>query len=603
MRSSVAPSTNRERVVDRADGRSYLGAKAHICALAERRGVRRHVAELTSLHDAIAEAVHDGDIVAMEGFTHLIPHAAGHEIIRQGRRDLTLVRLTPDLVFDQLIGAGCARKLIFSWGGNPGVGSLHRLRDGIERDWPTRLEIEEHSHAGLTARYVAGASGLPFGVLRGYAGTDLVGRTPVGRVTCPFTGEELAAVPALRPDVTIIHAQQADRAGNVALWGILGVQKEAVLAATRVVVTVEEIVDELKPRPGAIVLPSWTVGAVAHVPDGAHPSYTAGFSERDNAYYQAWDAISRDRAAFAAWLQDSVMSATASVPKAAAAPKPPPVAKAAPRTAPAGDPHYTPAEMMAVAASRVLADGEVCFVGIGAPSTAANLARATHAPALVLVYESGCIGAKPTRLPLSIGDGELADTADAVVSVPEIFSYWLQAGRIDVGFLGAAQIDRFANLNSTVVGDYDHPTVRLPGAGGAPEIASACRRVLIMIKQSPRSFVERLDFRTSVGFGAGPGDRERLGLTGAGPVMVITDLGVLEPDPETCELVLTRLHPGVTAAAVRRATGWHLRVADKVAVTGPPTPDELEALRRLEATQRTETVAGLPSGVEGERTS
>ncbi len=247
---------------------------------------------------------------------------------------------------------------------------------------------------------------------------------------------------------------------------------------------------------------------------------------------------------------------------------------------------YTGSEMMTVAAARALPDGTVCFVGIGAPSTAANLARRTHAPGLVLVYESGTIGAKPSRLPLSIGDGELADTADAVVSVPEIFTYWLQAGRIDLGFLGGAQIDRFANLNSTVIGDYDTPQVRLPGAGGAPEIAGSCRRVIILMRQSRRSFVARLAFRTSVGFGDGPGHRQQLGLTGAGPTMVITDLGVLEPDPLTCELTLTALHPGVTVEQVRDATGWDLAVADTLAVSDPPSPTELQVLRELLATQR-----------------
>jgi glutaconate CoA-transferase subunit B len=245
----------------------------------------------------------------------------------------------------------------------------------------------------------------------------------------------------------------------------------------------------------------------------------------------------------------------------------------------------TAAEMMAVCAARELRDGQTCFVGIGAPSTAANLARATHAPNLVLIYESGCIGAKPTRLPLSIGDGELAETADLVVSVPEIFTYWLQAGRIDVGFLGAAQIDRFANLNSTVVGSYEHPSVRLPGAGGAPEIAGSCRSVLVMIRQSARTFVEKLDFRTSVGFGDGPGDRARLGLTGSGPAAVITDLGVLRPDPASCELVLTEVHEGVSVDDVRSATGWDLRVADDVVTTPAPTERELRELRRLEATR------------------
>jgi glutaconate CoA-transferase subunit A len=269
------------------------------------------MAEMTTLRDAVATLVHDGDTVAMEGFTHLIPHAAGHEIIRQGRRELTLVRLTPDVVYDQLIGMGCAAKLVFAWGGNPGVGSLHRFRDAIENGWPGPLALEEHSHAGLTARYVAGASGLPFGILRGYAGTTLAepGRTAnLATVTCPFTGQELAAVAALRPDVTIIHAQQADRDGNAQLWGITGVQKEAVLAADVSIVTVEEIVDEIEPRPGGVVLPSWVITAVAPVPGGAHPSYAAGFSRRDNAFYEAWDPISRDRDTFRAWMAAHVLA-------------------------------------------------------------------------------------------------------------------------------------------------------------------------------------------------------------------------------------------------------------------------------------------------------
>jgi len=243
---------------------------------------------------------------------------------------------------------------------------------------------------------------------------------------------------------------------------------------------------------------------------------------------------------------------------------------------------WTADEMMTVAASRALRDGSACFVGIGLPSTAANVARRTHAPDLVLVYESGAIGSKPPSLPLSIGDGMLATTADAVVSVPEIFNYWLQPGRIDVGFLGAAQIDRYANINTTVIGDYDHPKVRLPGAGGAPEIAASCREVIVVVRHSKRTFVERVDFITSVGFGSGPEDRERLGLRGGGPSMVITDLGVLEPDPDTAELTLVRVHPGVEPDEVRQATGWDLAVADQVAVTAAPSERELEVLRDLE---------------------
>lgn len=244
---------------------------------------------------------------------------------------------------------------------------------------------------------------------------------------------------------------------------------------------------------------------------------------------------------------------------------------------------YTSDEMMIVCAARALMDRTRCFVGIGLPSTAANLARRLHAPGCVLVYESGCIGAKPARLPLSIGDGELAETADAVVSVPEIFSYWLQAGRIDVGFLGAAQLDRFGNINSTVIGDYRAPATRLPGAGGAPEIAASAGRVIVIVRQSRRTFVERCDFRTSVGFGEGPGSREALGLRGAGPDLVITDLGILEPDPSTCELVQTHLHPGVSADDARDATGWPLRIATSVSVTTRPTPHELSSLRALQA--------------------
>ena len=242
---------------------------------------------------------------------------------------------------------------------------------------------------------------------------------------------------------------------------------------------------------------------------------------------------------------------------------------------------WTANEMMTVAAARQLRSGIVCFVGIGLPSIAANLARLTHAPGVVLVYESGCLGAKPPRPPLSIGDGMLAETADAVVSVPEVFNYWLQPGRIDVGFLAAAQLDRFGNINTTVIGSYDAPKVRLPGAGGAPEIAASCGEVVVVVEQSLRTFVERVDFVTSVGFGQGEGDRARLGLRGGGPRVVITDIGVLEPDPATFELTLTHLHPGATVAHAHEATGWELAVAPDVRETAAPSDVELLALRQL----------------------
>lgn len=260
------------------------------------------MSEFLELPEAIERHVEDGQTIALEGFTHLIPFAAGHEIIRQRRRDLTLVRMTPDMVYDQMIGAGCARKLIFSWGGNPGVGSLHRMRDAVQNDWPAPLELEEHSHAGMAERWRAGAAGLPFGTLRGYVGTSLPDHTKtIASVTCPFTGEELTAVPALNPDVGIIHAQQADRNGNVMLWGISGVQKECVLASTSSIVTVEEVVDEFEPQVNGVVIPAWALDVVCVVPGGAHPSYAHGYSERDNAAYEAWDPIGRDRDAFTEW--------------------------------------------------------------------------------------------------------------------------------------------------------------------------------------------------------------------------------------------------------------------------------------------------------------
>jgi len=267
------------------------------------------VAEIMSLREAIARHVRDGQSVALEGFTHLIPFAAGHEIMRQGRRDLELIRMTPDLLYDQMIGAGCVRRLIFSYAGNPGVGSLHRFRDAVERGWPRPLTLEEHSHAGMANRYVAGASGLPFAVMRGYSGTDLPKHTAtVAPVTCPFTGEILTAVPALRPDVGIIHAQRADRSGNVQLWGITGIQKEIVLASRTAIVTVEEIVPSLEPVPGGMVIPAWVIAAVARAPGGARPSYAHGYYRRDNSFYQEWDVISRDRDRFTAWLEANVLA-------------------------------------------------------------------------------------------------------------------------------------------------------------------------------------------------------------------------------------------------------------------------------------------------------
>jgi glutaconate CoA-transferase, subunit A len=267
------------------------------------------MSQFMSLAAAVAEHVRDGDTVAMEGFTHLIPHAAGHEVIRQRKKHLTAIRMTPDLIYDQLIGMGCVDKVVFSWCGNPGVGSLHRMRDAIENAWPQPLAYEEHSHAAMANAYEAGAAGLPFAVFRGYIGVDLPKVNPnIRSITCPYTREKLATVPAIRPDVAIIHALRADRAGNVLLEGIIGVQKQVVLAAKRSIVTVEEVVEDFGPRsPNMVILPSWTVSAVVVTPGGAHPSYAQGYYKRDNAYYKKWDEISRDRDGFLAWMKANVL--------------------------------------------------------------------------------------------------------------------------------------------------------------------------------------------------------------------------------------------------------------------------------------------------------
>ena len=537
------------------------------------------MARISSLAEAIKSAVRDGDTVALEGFTHLIPHAAGHEIIRQGRKNLTLIRMTPDLIYDQMIGMGCVTKLVFSWGGNPGVGSLHRLRDAIENGWPHKLELVEHSHAAMANAYEAGAAGLPCAIFRGYIGGDLPKvNSNIKRVTCPFTGEELAAIPAHRPDVAIIHAQRADKAGNVMIEGVLGVQKEAVLASKRSVVTVEEIVDELPERSlNAVVLPHWTVGHVVEVPGGAFPSYAQGYYPRNNSFYKEWD-VGFARARFIPCLDERECADEGSRGICEIC------AQASRRGGVTMDmTDYKPNEMMTIAAARALKNDDVCFVGIGQPSAACNLARLTHAPNITLIYESGTLATKPNILPLSIGDGELCETAITTVSVPEMFRYWLQGGRIKVGFLGGAQIDKYANLNTTVVGPYDKPKVRLPGGGGAPEIATSCGEIFIIMAQGKRSFVDKLDFVTSIGHVSGGDSRARLGVNTKGPTKLITDLALFEPDPETKEMTVVSIHPGVTREQIQENTGWPVKFAAKVAETSLPTQRELEVLRELHA--------------------
>lgn len=529
----------------------------------------------------MGQLVHDGDTVALEGCTHLVPYAAGHEIIRQGKSGLTLVRMTPDLIYDQLLGMGCARKLVFSWGDQGRVGPLPRLRDAMEKGWPQPLEVEEHSHAGMANAYAAGASDLPFAAMRGYAGCNPSGlERHVRPVICPFTGEALVAVPSVRPDVAVIHAQKADRRGNVLLWGILGVQKEAVLAAREVIVTVEEIVDNLEAWPGACVLPSRVVSAVCPVPGGAWPSSALGYYGRDEASYRAWGKIAGDRQGFLAWMRRHVLETEDHEEFRRVHAKTSSEMPAQGRARPRGR-AFSAAEMMTVAAARMLKDRSVCFVGAGLPTKAASLARLTHAPELVLIGESGPIETSFELLSFSGGDGEQVVSADAMVSTPEIFRYWLQGGRIDVGFVSAAQVDRFGNLNPAVAaGPRGRARMRSRGSGGWPEVAAMAGEVLVVMRQSRRSFVERVDTAASAArLDGGDAPRQRAGLSGQGPTAIITDLGIMTPDPVTKEFTLTSVHPGVSIDQVQAATGWDLKVAPEVATTRAPAPRELRLLR------------------------
>ena len=406
---------------------------------------------------------------------------------------------------------------MFSWGGNPGVGSLHRLRDAVEKELAGAARARGARARRAWPRPTPPAPrGCRSACCADISGSDLPKYNPnIKFIDCPFTGERLAAVPAIRPDVAVIHAQKADRQGNVLLWGVTGVQKEAVLAAEARASSRSKrssIASIRRRAKNAVVLPHWVVSAVCEVKGGAFPSYALGYYPRNNAFYKQWDAIARDRDTFTAWIDRHVRGTKDFAEFRRSLER---------RPAESGRHEclraYTADEMMTIAAARMVRNGAALFVGIGLPSAAANLARLTHAPDTVLIYESGTIGTKPNVLPLSIGDGELAETADAVVSVPEMFAYWLQGGRIDLGFLGAAQIDRFANINTTVIGDYHKPSTRLPGAGGAPEIAASCKEVLITLRQNARAFVEKLDFVTSAGHLDGGDSRAKLRLPGQGP--------------------------------------------------------------------------------------
>ena len=514
------------------------------------------------MRDAVADLVRDGDTVAIEGFTHLISFAAGHEIIRQRKRDLTLAPLTPDLIYDQMIAAGVARKLVFSWLGNPGVGGLGAIRRRIEGEIPAEpLEIEEYSHFGMVGRYTAGAMNIPFFPLRSYFETDLPVANPLIRpIKSPYGDETIYAVPPLRPDVTIVHAQRASAGGDTQVWGLLGCQKEAG--------RVEPVRHRIRRSRGA--------GRRAHGGWCLVPQ-----RDRDRS---GWQADPRRRPGRQ---PDRALRATTMTEAVA----------------------FSKSEMMIVAAARELAEQHVCFVGVGLPNIAVNLAKRTVAPDLELVYEAGVFGARPARLPLSIGDPSIVTGATAVVSMLELFGYYLQRGLIDVGFLGAAQIDRFGNINTTVIGPYDHPTTRLPGSGGACEIAINARQVFVIMRQSKRSFVETIDFRTSPGNLGEAEQAERIrregGWLGRGPSVVVTDLGIYHFD-ETGEMRLDSLHPGATVEGVRETIGWELSDVEDRPVRGEsrttvvaPTRDVVTSWLHSATSRPTSTRSGRSARSSG----
>ena len=549
------------------------------------------------MHDAVEALVRDGDTVAIEGFTHLICFAAGHEIIRQRRRDLTLCRLTPDVVYDQMIGAGVASKLVFSWLGNPGVGSLHAIRRRIEHADPAPIEIEEYSHFGMVCRYVAGASNLPFFPIRSYDESDIPKVNPnIRSMVSPYEdATEIHVVPPLKPDVAIVHAQRADASGDAQIWGLLGCQKEAAFAADRVIVVCEEMVEEsvirADPEPhgdprrdrrrrgGGAVRVSPLVHAGVLRPrqrvlpgvgcDRARCRLARRVARRMGLRPGEPRRVRREdgRATlgFAAAGSGHVRRGRLRAVR---------VSDAA-----ATDLGYTKSEIMIAASARQLDAVRNCFVGVGLPNIVCNLAQRTVSPDLQLVYESGVFGARPERLPLSIGDPTLVTGATAVTSMFELFAYYLQAGLIDVAFLGAAQIDRFGNINTTVIGDYDHPKVRLPGSGGACEIAINARQVMVIMRQGTRSFVDTIDFRTSPGHSGDPAHDAARGWWGSGPTSVVTDLGTYAFDASTGEMTLTTLHPGVTLEQVRDNMGWEPRVADGLGETPAPSDEELRLIR------------------------
>lgn len=584
------------------------------------------MAEVVETTTAVSRAIDDGDCVYLAGFSHLVPTAVGHEMIRQGAADLDLVRLAPDLIYDQLIAAGCVATATFSWAGNPGIGNLGGFRRAVEEGIPREIAIEEYTHFGLLSRLVAAARGYPFLPLRTFVGSDLLAhREDVRQIENPLGdgggadndgggGGEIGSipiVPPLAPDVAVVHAQRADTEGNARVWGIVGDVREAVFAADCVLLSVEEIVDEdaLSGDDRGTFLPGSEIDYLVEVPFGSHPSYAHGYYGRDADAYAEWNTRSREHSAVDEWLDEWVygvadrreycaklgderlaalrsgVGGDPSSDRALSAVSTDPVGSASGTdaghsTVPAsgeGSIEPTGTELMVASAARELADEDTVLVGVGLPILACLLAKRTHAPGMAMLYESGAIGANPRTLPYSTAGPGVATSARDIVPMYDVFTNYLQAGRLDVGFLGGAQVDRWGNVNSTVIGEYTAPKVRLPGSGGACEIASNTDRTIIVTPHQRRRFPEAVDFVTSPGYVGGREGRDERGLRG-GPDVVVTDKALMRFDAGG-ELYVDALHRGVTRNEVQEATAWDLAFAPDVGETPRPSTEAIRILR------------------------
>lgn len=557
---------------------------------------------VTDTQTAIQSGLSNGDHVYMAGFGHLVPYALGHEIIRQNLSDLTITKPIVDTLLDQMVAAGCVSKVLFSWTGGT----------CLERAWRAgEVEIEEYTHYGTIARIHAGARNIPHIPVRTFTGSDLLSHNDkISMIEDPYTGERIPILPPLNPDVTILHAHRADQAGNIQIQGLNTDVRDAAYAADTVIATVEELVsrETIQSNPNLTVVPGSEIDYLSEEPFGAHPSYVQDYYDSDRGVFE-WREIAESEADVADWLDEWVYSLPdrEAYIKKVGAERLLAIRPAARRSRNLQTPTtaqtngsgqleagtqsihvdldaedsipYADAELMVVTAAREIRDGESVMVGLGLPSVASNLAKRTHAPTIEQVYEAGIVGAAPQgAIPYGVSNPELVDGTAAAVPMIDVFGTLLQSGKLDVGFLGGAQVDEFGNINSTVIGEYDDPDVRLPGSGGACTIACNAGRTLIIMPHELRRFPEQVDFLTSPGYLDDSTTRSELGLQGGGPELIITDKAVFRFD-DTGRAYVDSLHPGVSRADVQEVTGWELTFAENVSRTPTPTAEELRLIR------------------------